>query len=80
MRNAAALVVVLFLLLVVAANLRCVPTECSTPLEVQDWVVLLGAVVFVLVVVLSGLWLDRRRARRWGLPLDLPDRSRRNGL
>lgn len=79
MRSVFAFVVVLFLVLVLAANLRCVP-PAGQALALLEWGGLLGSLCFVLAVVFVARWLHRRALRRRGLTLEVPGRSRRYGL
>lgn len=79
MHDAATLVVLLFLLLVVAANVRCVP-PAATAGGIPDWVALLVASGLVFGFVVGARWLAVRRPRCSSPPLDLVDRCRRHGL
>ena len=79
MEKAATTAVVLFLLVVAAANLRCVPPAASA-VDVPDWLVLLATGLFVPGAVFGVRWLSSRRQRSQSEELELVDRCRRHGL
>lgn len=77
--RAATFLVVLFLLAIAAANLRCVPPTASAG-ELPDWAALLGAVGFVLFVVFGSRYWNARRQRGQTLRYGLAERGRRHGF